>query len=71
MDGERIPPSSIRPTGICPMCGVNPAPRVTYGERDQRRYVCDDCAEAGQRRSDETMVEIEAMRAARERKTDD
>ena len=71
MDGGRLPSSNIRPTGIRPGCGVNPAPPITYGERDQRRYLCPDCAADSQRRSDETMAAIEAMRAARERRTDD
>lgn len=71
MDGDRIANSHVKPTGICPMCLVNPALPLTYGERDQRRYICDDCSAGSQRRSDETMADIQAMRAARERKTDD
>lgn len=71
MDGERIPTGHIRSSRICPGCGVNPAAPITYGGRDSRRLLCDDCAADSHRRSDEIMAAIEAMRAAQERRTDD
>lgn len=71
MDRDRIPTNLTRPSDVCPMCRVNPAPPVTFGERHPGGYVCDDCRDEGQRRADETMAAIEAMRAVRERRTDD
>lgn len=71
MIGERIPGSHIQPTSICPMCGIDSVPPVTYGERNQRRDVCEHGKAESQRRADETMAEVEATRAARERQPDD
>ena len=56
--------SHSTPTGLWPMCGVNPTPPVTYGQYDQRQYVCSDCAAESQRRAEATMAEMERNRAA-------
>lgn len=52
----------IRPPRLnrCPGCGVNPAPPMVYGEHVTRRYVCDACRDAGQRRSDAMRDQIKA-----------
>ncbi len=65
MDGERLPQSHVRRSGICPSCKRNQAPPLTYGETDVRRYVCTECHIESQRRADDIVEETARMRAIR------
>lgn len=51
---------------LCPMCGVNPTPPLTYGETESRQYICDDCVIEGHRRAAEMRPEIDRLRRSRE-----